>query len=174
MKKYRVLLWMAIGGCLLHPLNAAGQETGGLAMRFETPILGPDYQGFKALEFTADIGLNTTDWLAVFGRFDLSAGMFDIDGCKTYQYTNAAGVSCVFKAIKTKYGDVSVKLSGGATVSSEKWKYSYYVGGVYFDMGRDWIVKPTLGIGVKYYDTYKTSPFKDYLRFYLSFGLLMN
>ena len=122
------------------------------------------------MEFTADVGLNVTNWLAITGKFDTTAGLFDIGGVKSYELTESAGVRFAFKVLKTKYGTLSLNASGGSTLGNPDWKYTYYSGGCYFNMGKGKI-KPTLGAGLKYYDTRKKSNLDNYMKVYFSFAL---
>lgn len=136
---------------------------------FEAQTSLYDHKGFKTMELGADVGLHATRWLAIAVRSDLSAGMFDREENKTYLLTNSVGANLVFSVLKTRIGLLSVNAGGGSTVGTNDWKYAYYTGGVYLNMGNG-AIKPFVGAGIKYYDTYKRSDFDDYFRVYFSFG----
>lgn len=149
--------------------KTAAQEPGSLIGGFETQTSLYDHKGLKTVELGAEIGLHTTRWLAVAVRSDLSVGMFDREESKTYLLTNSVGTNLMFSVLKTRIGILSINAGGGSTVGANEWKYSYYTGGVYLNLGKG-AFKPFVGAGVKYYDTYRRSDFDDYFRVYFSFG----
>lgn len=153
-------------------LTVHAQEKNTYTFGFETQTSLYGDSGLKSMEFSADLGYNITDWFSAWIRGETSVGLLDIDHVKNYQISDVLGGVVGFNLLRIKEGSLTIKASAGGTVGGDNWKYAYYSGGVYFNFTRAKI-KPTLGLGVKYYDSSSKS-FDNYFRFYASFGFRFN
>ncbi len=140
---------------------------------FEIPVSLSGNKEFIPMEWSVDIGCYMTDWLAVVAKGDTFVGLFNENNVRSYSLSSALGGGLNFDVLKRGRNTLSVRAFCGATLGRADWKYTYYSGGVYFSRGNG-DIKPTIGLGVKYYDTNKGYDFDDYLRVYLSLGFRFN
>lgn len=156
--------------------SVQAQEKGTYTVGFETQAsLYGGSSELKSVDLGFDLGYNVTDWLTTSLRFKQSVGLFNIDKVKSYQTSGVWGVLggvLGFNVYRSDVGTLTLKASVGATVGKNDWKYTYYSGGAYFNMTKQKI-KPTIGFGVKYFDS-QADAFDDYLRVFVSLGVRLN
>lgn len=153
-------------------LNTNAQEKGTYTVGFESQMSLYGDSGLKTVELNIDLGYNITNHLSAWVRFEESIGLFNVSDTRNYKTSEVLGGVIGFNALKTDVGILTVKAAAGGTVGGNDWKYAYYQGGVYFNFTRHKI-KPTLGFGVRYYDS-NSSAFKNYCRFFTSIGFRFN
>lgn len=128
------------------------------------------YKEFRPYEISCDIGYNITDRFFVNVRGESTIALFKIDGTKNH-YTNAAyGINAGYTFLKNDLCNIDARIGFGDNMRRKQdWKYNYYDGSVYAHLGKS-KVKPSIGIGVRHYNS-RNSIYKDYTRFFVAIGL---
>lgn len=172
MLRYRYKYFMIILFCLVFfSMSIYAQKntvTAGLHTHFSQ--YGKE---FRPLELCFDAGYNFTDNFFGNLRFENAVALFRIDNVD-YNYINGMyGVNLGYKIIKFNGGLVDARIGFGDALTKKKdWKYRYYDAGINVNIGRQ-KVKPTFGLGVRYYDS-RNDIHKNYTRAYMSLGFTFN
>lgn len=127
---------------------------------------------FKPFEVGIDLGYYVIHKLFVSTYFESSVGLFKREGVKTYRTNETLGVGLGYNILSFDGGVLDIRGKYGTTLENKDWKYTYYDAGVFYNLGKQ-KVKPTFGVGVRYYDS-KNSHVDDYLRVYASLGFKFN
>ncbi|MDR1756497.1 MAG: hypothetical protein LBR65_06020 [Culturomica sp.] len=153
--------------------SSVAQEKSTYITGFDTQLSLYGGSGLKPAELGFDFGYNFTDWFYGAVRFEESIALFEIDGVRSYALNEVMGGVAGFNLLKSGVGVLTLKVSAGGTSRKRSdWKYAFYSGGVYFNIGKTaW--RPVLGCGVRYYDS-RSRGVDNYLRFYCSFGFRLN
>lgn len=127
---------------------------------------------FKPFEVGIDWGYYVVHNLFVSTHIESSVGLFKIDGLKTYYMNETLGVGLGYNVLSFDNGVLDARGKFGTTLENKDWKYTYYDAGVFYNLGKQ-KVKPTFGIGVRYYDS-SNDHVDNYLRLYVSLGFKFN
>lgn len=108
---------------------------------------------FRPLEYGFDMGYNFTDKFYGNVRFDRDVALFKKNGVKDYTNSYVLGLDAGYTMLK--YDNVGVGIQGGAGMNyrskADEWKYIYYEGQVYIELGENSSLHPRFGIGVRHY-----------------------
>lgn len=120
------------------------------------------------LEVAASLGYNFTERLYANVTVEDAITMFEENGVKDHYKNGTLGLGLGYKVFTFGNASIDLRANGGMTLNNEAWKYFYYDGGVYLRR-RIGIVTPSIGFGVRYYDS-RNDNFKGHLRAYASLG----
>lgn len=108
---------------------------------------------FRTVEYGFDMGYNFTDKLYGNLRIDRNVALFKKNGVKDYTSSYSMGLDAGYTIFK--YDKLSVGVQAGAglnhRVKADEWKYVYYEGQTYMDLGEGSSITPRFSIGVRHY-----------------------
>lgn len=102
-------------------------------------------------------------------KIEDALAMTEIDGIKDHHKNFTIGTTWGVRMFKLDENlNVDLRAGLGTTVGGEDWKYIYYDGGLFLNR-RYGCVVPSVGFGVRYYDSYNKAN-DSRLRGYVSLG----
>lgn len=127
---------------------------------------------FRAINLEANLGYRFAKDLFLVSKFETATALFNTnEGDKNYT-TATAGVFLRYNIYQFNTGLLDIRGGWGASILKTDWSYLYYDGGVFLNVS-NLAYKPTIGLGVRYYDSYKNTH-KDDIKVYMSIGFTFN
>lgn len=120
------------------------------------------------MEVSYTLGYNFTERFAAGLNLEESVTLFKIDSEKDHYVNTTIGAKLSYDIFKKL---IAIQAGSGVTCDNKPWKYLYYDAMICFktEIGK---VVPTLGLGIRYYDSMSKS-FGNYFRGYVSLGCIV-